>query len=492
VGLGLSPSESALAEAVPPQTDPTTTAGPPPLKLSEVLEAVLARHPAVRAAELEVEVALGEVRAALGAFDLAWKSRATRAAPAYYQTTRVDSLLEKPTALWGTQFFVGWRYGQGRFAAYDLKALTGTQGELRAGFEVPLLRNGPIDRRRASLRRAELGEEAARAQSLQTLLETLRGSAHKYWDWYAAARRLEVQRRMLQIAEERDRALTIRVGRGDLAEFERQDNLRTILQRRSAVLAARRELIRHGNELFVFLSGEDTRPAIADLERVPNEAVTLIRPELPGIEALVPQALRQRPELRRLEAQREQNEVEARWAGNQRLPSLNVQVGVSRDLGEREKFLGQTDFESALLLEIPLQNRVAEGRERSARAASERLEQQLRLQKARIEAEIRDSHEAVLLAYERMEIAHREHALARELEKGERDRFESGDSNILTINLREQATADAALREVDSQAECLKSEATLQVALGEFPTDETDQQPKQRPNRSGASRRRGK
>ncbi len=56
--------------------------------------------------------------------------------------------------------------------------------------------------------------------------------------------------------------------------------------------------------------------------------------------------------------------------------------------------------------------------------------------------------------------------LAELLEEGEREKFTLGDSNQLIVNLREEATADAAVRQFDALADYRQSLATLQAAIG--------------------------
>lgn len=63
-----------------------------------------------------------------------------------------------------------------------------------------------------------------------------------------------------------------------------------------------------------------------------------------------------------------------------------------------------------------------------------------------------------------------ETALARELEQLERDRFALGDSTQFQVNLRELATADAAVREIRARADVQKARAALDAAMGTLTT----------------------
>jgi outer membrane protein TolC len=57
--------------------------------------------------------------------------------------------------------------------------------------------------------------------------------------------------------------------------------------------------------------------------------------------------------------------------------------------------------------------------------------------------------------------------LALELERAERARFDAGDSQLLIVNLREQQTAEAELREVDAMLDYHRASADLKAACGQ-------------------------
>jgi outer membrane protein TolC len=124
-------------------------------------------------------------------------------------------------------------------------------------------------------------------------------------------------------------------------------------------------------------------------------------------------------------------------------------------------------LEAGVQLEVPLQVNVAGGREDFSKATLARLELQERFLKDKIAVEVYNAKSALNAALLRAQLTEQETQLAKKLEQGERVRFRQGDSNQLFVNIREQATADAAVREVDALAEYLKSLANLKAALGE-------------------------
>jgi outer membrane protein TolC len=469
----LGPGAPAFAQLSPPAPAPTPpppaatgAAGAEGLTLAEVLRSAEAAYPPLRAAELERDLARADLLSAEGGFDVSWRTRASAAPLGYYQYQRIDTAVEVPTQLWGSTFFAGYRLGRGNIPSYYGELETLSQGEVRGGVNVPLWRNGPTDRRRATLWRAEAGRRVAELGVAQQRIETARAASVRYWDWVAAGRRLAIARDLLALAVARDAGLGARVARGDVPAFERSDNARAILQRQAQLAGAERALRGAALELSLFLRRADGSPDVPDPSRLPP-GLPEPAPAGPVRHASVEAAARRRPELGRLEALREQFEIELRWAKNQRAPALDAQVVVSRDVGGGSPALRPTALEAAVLLDVPLQTRAAQGRVDAAGAQIARVEAQRAFARERIAVEVRDALVALDAARQRVEVARRELDLARQLEQGERARFDLGESTLLVVNLREQATVDAALREVDALADYHRADAAYRAATGE-------------------------
>ena len=466
------PTTAAAQEQPPPgpaTTEASTTVPASPaagtLALAEVLRSSFASYPLLQSAELERDVAAGDLLAAQGGFDATWKTRATSTPLGYYKYHRVDSVVELPTTLWGSTFFAGYRLGRGDFPSYYGSYETLSRGELRAGVTVPLLRNGPTDRRRTSITRAEAGRVVADKGLDQARLELERTATVRYWEWVGAGLRVAAIKRLVDAAEERDAGLGARVARGDLPAIERTDNQRTVFSRRGQLLTAERQLQQAAIELGLYLrsaAGAPVQPAPESLPGALPEPTTSAQREAELVEA----ALQNRPELARFDAQRRQAEAELAFAKNQRLPAIDVQVVGSKDFGADSVYARRTTvLEASVLVDIPLQNRVAEGRADAAGATLGRIAAQTRFLRDRVAADVRDARSALATAQERVDLARRELGLARDLERAERTRFDLGDSTLLVVNLREQAAADAVLREIEALLDYQRAAATIRAVV---------------------------
>jgi outer membrane protein TolC len=461
--LGVVLACGALAWSMPAVADEL-----PVLGLPEVLSSAERTFPLLKAAELERVIAGADLLSAEGGFDVSWKARGTITPVGYYDSTRAETIVELPTPVWGSSVFGGWRIGRGSFPVYEGKQETLDYGEIRGGINVPLWRNGPIDRRRTNIGKAELGKDVAALTVTQQRIEVMRAASTRYWAWLAAGRRVAIAKALLAIVTQRDAGLSFRVERGDLPPYERDDNRRAIEQRTAQLAVAERGLEQAAIELSLFLRDADGRPRLAPASRLPSELPAPVAPAR-GMGEDLAAALAKRPEARRLELQLKQTRLELDWAKNQLALGLDLQLAGSQDIGPARATrpdLSKPVFEATLLLDIPLQTRTIRGRVDAAAATDRRLQEQRSFAEDRISADVRDAHSALRVSQLRIEATRREVALARQLEDGERTRFEQGDSHLLIVNLREQQTAEAELREVDALLDYHRAVVDLKAARG--------------------------
>jgi outer membrane protein TolC len=475
--IGAAPPAGGFASAAP-TARPSAPAAPKPgpgapadrpLALSMVLEST-ERHPSLEAARTDLAAARGELLASAGLFDPTLRARAANAPVGYYSQSRLDAQLEWPTSVWGATVFGGYRLGRGSFAPYDGKLETNELGEWRAGLSVPVWRNGPIDRRRAALARAEQGLTAAEGALEVERLGLYRQAVQRYWGWAAAGRRLAVAEALLGVAVRRDADLARSVSAGAVAPVERLENQRAVFQREAQLVQARQALAQAAVELSLFWRYPGHAPVVPSEAALPDALPDPVAVDAARLARDLETAVANRPELRRLEAQRAQAEIERRFAENQLAPGVDLSLVGSQDQGPGSPARAPGELEAGIGLEWPILNRQPRGRLEAAEAASARLAAQQRLQAERVRAETLTAQAELSGAVARVAIARRELATARRLEALERERFRLGESTLLIVNLREQATAETAMREIDALADAQRAQAAYHLALGLAPS----------------------
>ncbi len=441
-----------------------------PLLLEEVTRAALARHPLLAAAEKDTAIASADLLSAEGGFDPSLRARGFATPWGPYRYEHVDVVAEQPTAVWGTKLFAGWRYARGDVPVYYGELLTNDYGEVRAGASVPVLRDGPIDRRRAALRRAELGAALAPLTVEQQRLEIVRLASVRYWDWVASGRKLRVARDLLSLAVVRDAQIRSRVERGDLPAIEQADNERAIQQRTSQLASAQRSLENAAIELSLFLRDERGAPMIVDPGRLPDALPDPVLPDTVQGGADERLAVARRPEPRRFSLLAEQARVDLALADNQKKLGLDLTVAGAKDLGPGDPKLARPELDLILLVDVPILNRVQDGRARAAGAALARSSLQGSFARDRVIADVRDAKSAMELARQRVAATRREVKVAQELVALEQERFELGEGTLFLVNLREQAAAEARLREIDALADFHRAVASHRASTGSTST----------------------
>ena len=411
-----------------------------------------------RRTELDYDVAIGNL------YDPTLKASFWDQYKGDYLNRRLDVSLQQRTALWGLSVMGGYRLGSGAFPSYDGKFLTQDSGEVRFGFELPLLRNGYTDSFRTAVKKGEISQSLSQQQESVQRLDLMRLLGTRYWDWFVSAHRYRISKELLELALTRQEKIKIRVSRGDIAKIEELEGERTILQRKAQLAQSERSFTKSKLDLEAFLSQKGNESSVRlDLESLPalGEFSSL---NLQG--ASEPVDLDHHPEIERQNSLLEQVRLDTRLAENQFLPKLDLAFNLSQDLGNPNYGLNKPKNEAGVLFEFPIPSRSATARTSQMRAMTLRQDAQISISKRRVENSVTDAQVALRLAGDRARISNEELELAKKLVEMENKRFLNGDSNLLLLNLREQNYAEAELRKVEAFADLKRSRNELNVATG--------------------------
>ena len=435
-----------------------------PLTIEELLASVDRAFPLIEAVVAERRLAEGAAVSARGEFDLKLKAEAESQQFGFYRNESVKGFLEQNKTLWGTTVYGGYRVGRGTFGPYDEKALTLSGGEWSGGFRMPLLKDRAVDRRRADLQTTTLEVQGAEFTISKERLKIYKAALKQYWEWVAAGRQIAVAKGLLELAEQRNQQLEDTVKLGQLAPIEVTDNLRAILQRRSALVIAERYVQGAGIELSLFFrdAGGDPLQPGGDrmLDSFPEPV--LLAPEQEVLDLAA--AMTARPEIQSLLIKRRQQGVEARLAKNQMQPQMDLYFNYSRDVGVGRLSRRGNEIEGGLWFELPAQRRKATGKQTQVAAKLTMIDAELRFARDRVLLDVRDAASAVRAAYQVAGVVQEELKASRVLEEAERARFDLGDSTQFFVNQRELATADAAFREIKALADYHKARADYAAA----------------------------
>ncbi|MDZ4784408.1 MAG: TolC family protein [Planctomycetia bacterium] len=436
------------------------------LQLEQVLESVQRSFPLLEAALLTRDAAFGEHLAAHGAFDLKLKGATENGPLGFYQTYRQSIGLEQPTFAGGA-LFGGYRVGRGNFQPWYGERQTDDGGEFRAGVTVPLARNVNIDARRAQLWRTNLDRQLAEPEIRLQLIDFVRAASYSYWDWVAAGRRHQIAASLLKIAEDRNEAIRRKVETGDTEPPVLQDNRRLIVSREAKLIEVQRKRQQASIKLSLYYRDDRGQPLVADDGQLADFPV----PQPVDEDALaldIEAAIANRPELLALNLLRQQLQIDFAEARNDLLSDVQAVVAGSQDVGapaSSKNDKSQYELEAGLFLDVPVQRRKARGKMTAVGSKLGQLAAKRRMTADKISTDVMAVYAALVAAYQQIERAHESAELADRLAEIERRKFELGESDLLSVNLREQQAAEAQSTEVDAMYEYFAARADYRATL---------------------------
>lgn len=457
IGCFQSLSLPALAQSNAPES---LTAG----KLLKMMES---SYPPLQITREKVRQNQAKLLEKQGAFDLVIKSKAEVAVLGYYQNIILDTEVRQPTPLWGTDFFVGYRLGQGKIPDYYGGKETLSLGEWRVGMETPLLQNGPIDPRRADILLLELDIDASELDILNKQLKFAKSALKTYWSWLTLAQKEKVAEELLERAQIKVDQLQAEVNVGKTAPIYVTENQRSIFKRQQKLLEIQQEQQIAQQDLQLFLP-ESNPTWIPPAPPVPNANTCERLSSRPDTQALE-RAQERRPETMQLSLQQRQNQIAQDLARNFQWPALDLYFELSQDFGEGSETKEQTELMGGVKFYYPPALRKAQGQiqriesiERALQFEQDFLRREITQEINALWIERKNSCLQALLAEQEVEVA-------RKVAAAERQRFELGSSTLFTVNLLEEAVAEARLRYLDALKNYWLAESLVPISQGLWP-----------------------
>ncbi len=446
---------------------PSTTLAKKNLGLEDILTSVRKQYPPLLAVRLQRDIANGKVRKAEGAFDPIL-SAALMARPAnYYTGTNGSVMIAQPLRNSGGEVYAGYHVSSGFLANYERKIRTADGGEGVLGVNLPLLRNRAIDERRAKLTQAELDRELANPEILRQYLNFMRASRIAYYNWIAAGKSLSAAEQILQIAKDRDTALGEQLREGAIARIVQVDNRRLIVNREIAVVNARRSFEAASIALSLFHRDLKTGTTIMPTrDQLPEGFPPLLLLDEMTLVNDRGRAIFRRPEVRQIGILQSKAKVDQRLALNNLKPNLDLAVELNQALGgDLPKDIENTELTALLNFSVPIGRNEAKGRLEAVKAYMAQLVKEKEFARENIIADANDSFSALNAAYQALAQTTFNVELSEELELAEAEKFKNGASDLLAVQIREQATFDARILEIDALNTYFKALADYLAAV---------------------------
>jgi outer membrane protein TolC len=441
---------------------------PIPLSVDEIHAWIDRSHPLLKGAGTEKIMARGRMLKALGAFeptvvnDTELERFISSSNPEKgTQTGGFNDTLVEARHPWGFRYSAGVRQAIGDAKIPDLSFNNGNQQVLLGGF-FPLLRGLMTNPDNAELQRSELADPRADVRIAQTRQDLFLAAATQFWDWVAAVKFVEVQRRAAGLAEDRFRQVEGRAKAGAVAPLDVVEANQEVQRRREVAIAAQRFVEQEQLKLSMFL-WEHNAPVLPPFERAPEFPPQMLVPTPETIKAHKLQAKADRPEIKEIDIEAKLNNIDLELAKNNLLPSLDAEAAPAR---QPEKFVLGLGYRFGLELRVPILQRRSRGEVLEAQGKADRFVLTQKFREQQVVVDVDNALSAIERAKERIAAAVESLRLAKALEEGERFRFSLGATSVLFVNLRERNSVDSEGQVIRAKADFQKALALYQWSIG--------------------------
>ena len=348
------------------------------------------------------------------------------------------------------------------------------EGQWTAGVNQALLRGAGTQVNLAALRQARNTLARSGHELEQFLLELINAVEQAYWNVALAREVLAIREFAVELADEQVRLNQDLLAVGDAVQAAVLSAQAEKASREAELHQARGDLRNATIRLMRLLNApEDTGWDVTLLPQDEPEAahVAIDRGESEQL------AMRHRPELRQIELDIENRDLDVLTAGNQRLPQLNLfaEYGLT-SLGDSfsggTRYLSDTryyDYTVGLEFSVPVHNRAERARHQQARLIATQTGRVLEDTGQRIRAEVREALTNAASQWERIRASELAVESREEELRIEQDRYEVGLVTNLDVLQVQRLFIESQVAAATARAEYIKALTALYAAEGTLP-----------------------
>ncbi len=358
----------------------------------------------------------------------------------------------------------------------------------------PLLRNRRFDNSRRQIEISKKNLLLTDSQLQMKAMDVVSSTESAYWDLTYSLRNLQVQIETLKQAKDQLESNQRLVAKGVLAPIDIVAATAQITTLEQGVFAAQESVTRAENTLKTLLLPARTAAEWSQ----PIVPVTPVNIDVPaiGLEVAVTEALKNRPELTQMDIASDLNKIDQRFYRDQMKPEIdfvgtytsqglagtvtaaaisqvtglsrvppNLNGGYLNSLGN----LIQQDYPTyhfGVTISLPFGNHVAKANLGAKLAEADRIRDQREQQEQSIEADVRNSLQALRSAQSKLTSAVDARAAAEELYESEQRQFRGGTTTYFLVAQRQNDLLTARGREIQARTDLNKAISTFNRAIG--------------------------
>lgn len=448
-----------------PQSDSTRI-----LSVNEFIGIVKKYHPVAKQAALIPEQAKAELLIARGGWDPKIYSNYNRKT---YDGQNYYSYFENSATIpvwYGIEIKGGYDFVYGGNINNESKLPDDGLGYL--GISVPLLKNMLMDKQRATLKQAQIFQNASEQQRLIILNNLLLEALKTYYDWSYAYYEYDIYKAATEVAKIRFDATVSAANLGDRAAIDTMEALTQLQYRQFQLNEARLKFLNSGLELSNYLWLENNLPRAFDTTLIPaplNSDYVDAEINLAQADKLASELFQKQPYLQNFQYQLQQLEVERKLKLENLKPALNAAYNV---LSERFNFRSNSgivfsnNYKLGINFSMPLSFMQARGDMKLIKIKIQEKQLERNLKAQELTAKLKQGFNELITLRQQTILYTQSINGFKDLFDGESTRFNNGESSLFLVNARENRYLEAQIKLRELQAKYYKTEAAVKWAIG--------------------------
>jgi outer membrane protein TolC len=434
------------------------------LPFEEYLGYVKKYHPIARQAQLTISIGQANLMKARGGFDP--KIEVDYETKEFKETEywdRLNATFKIPT-YFGIEFKGGLEQAEGTFISSDEEFPQ--DGLYSAGVSMSLARGFWINERMATLKRAKLFREQAKADQDILVNEILFNASMAYFNWLKAYNEAEIFRNFLDNAEIRFEGVKSSALAGEVAMIDTVEAKIAVQNRALSLEQAKVSLMKRSLELSNFLWIEDI-PVELQPNIIPDSAIETVVDQTLEImgKPLDSFTLENHPKLRSLDFKVRSLLVDKRLKANKLLPKIDVEYNFLTATPEVLNSLNRQDYKGGINFYFPLFLRKERGDLRLAKFKLKDAEFELDNASVEIQNKITALYRELDSYIDQNQLIADIVVDYTTLLRAEERKFSFGESSLFLINSRESKLIDSQLKQIEVQNKFLGTKAKLFKSL---------------------------
>lgn len=439
------------------------------ISLDSFQRQVLANHPELVQARNDRAQARRMVSVAKGAFDpkvsASLSDKRFKYDPYY---ALADAELSVPTYI-GADFKLGFERGVGD--KVNPQSSTPSGGLLKLGVSIPLGRDMITDERRTLVVRARAMSSIADADVVAVTNKLLLNATKAYAEWYLAHRTSVIADSTAQLAEFRLLSVRARIQAGEIAPIDSIEALLELRRRRVLILEAQNQARVAALDAYSFLwAGRGQPEAIAANIAPVLPALPTASTDTTALSSWLIQAQATHPAVLKADGKIALEAADWRLNAQGLLPDVDVTISTIANGSAVDSLfrpgLWDGNYKRSATGSTSLLLRKERGKLATSTLKLESARLERDIEQRRVSIDIQNSLSTLVTVENAIRLQRENVAAAGLLRDAEEARFASGESTLLSVNLRERLLFDELLKLEQFNAKLLGARVALMNARG--------------------------